>query len=195
MMRRRAAIRGCPRRLVEQGLGPAHSEPAVGERAGHPIRLQRSRRAPALGDRRRCLWPVDLDYARTRLFEPLGIRTDEVFEPKLKRTSTLHHRGVRTVSVAWPVDPQGYHYGAAPAASARDLAKFGYLFLNGGRWDGQQVIPAEGLRGRGDLRGWLVAKRLEWLWLALVGRDRRRPHLFRARPRRAALRMWSGSWT
>jgi CubicO group peptidase (beta-lactamase class C family) len=60
------------------------------------------------------------DYARTKLFEPLGI-TD----------------------VEWVGDLAGM-----PAAAsglrlrARDLAKFGSLFLHGGKWNGKQVIPA-----------------------------------------------------
>jgi len=60
------------------------------------------------------------DYARTKLFEPLGI-TD----------------------VEWVGDLAGM-----PAAAsglrlrARDVAKFGSLYLNGGKWNGKQVIPA-----------------------------------------------------
>ena len=60
------------------------------------------------------------EYARTKLFEPLGI-TD----------------------VEWVGDLAGM-----PAAAsglrlrARDLAKFGSLYLHGGEWDGKQVIPS-----------------------------------------------------
>lgn len=60
------------------------------------------------------------DYARTKLFEPLGI-TD----------------------VEWLGDLAGM-----PAAAsglrlrARDLAKFGSLYLHGGKWNGKQIIPA-----------------------------------------------------
>ena len=60
------------------------------------------------------------EYARTRLFEPLGI-TD----------------------VEWVGDLAGM-----PAAAsglrlrARDLAKIGSLYLNGGKWNGKQVIPS-----------------------------------------------------
>ena len=59
------------------------------------------------------------EYARTKLFEPLGI-TD----------------------VEWVGDLAGM-----PAAAsglrlrARDLAKFGSLYLHGGKWNGKQVIP------------------------------------------------------
>ena len=59
------------------------------------------------------------EYARMKLFEPLGI-TD----------------------VEWVGDLAGM-----PAAAsglrlrARDAAKFGSLFLHGGKWNGKQVIP------------------------------------------------------
>lgn len=61
------------------------------------------------------------DYAKAKLFEPLGI-TD----------------------VEWV----GNLAGMPAAASglrlrARDLAKFGSLFLNGGKWNGKQVISAD----------------------------------------------------
>jgi CubicO group peptidase (beta-lactamase class C family) len=50
-------------------------------------------------------------------------------------------------AVAWPSDPQGYLTGfGGLKLPARDLAKLGYLYLNGGRWDGVQVIPANYVR-------------------------------------------------
>jgi CubicO group peptidase (beta-lactamase class C family) len=61
------------------------------------------------------------DYARTRLFEPLGI-TD----------------------VEWMGDLAGMPAAASGLRMrARDLAKFGSLYLHGGRWNDRQVIPAD----------------------------------------------------
>ncbi|HEV7992979.1 MAG TPA: serine hydrolase [Gemmatimonadaceae bacterium] len=60
-------------------------------------------------------------YARTRLFAPLGIDT-----------------------VEWVGDLAGMPSAASGLRlRARDLAKFGSLYLHGGRWNGRQVLPAD----------------------------------------------------
>jgi CubicO group peptidase (beta-lactamase class C family) len=62
-----------------------------------------------------------LEFAQQNLFGPLGIVTDR-----------------------WMADPQGINVGGAWLwLTPRDMAKFGYLYLNGGWWDGQQVVPAD----------------------------------------------------
>jgi CubicO group peptidase (beta-lactamase class C family) len=60
-------------------------------------------------------------FATTNLFTPLGI-TDWY----------------------WSTDPQGINGGGGGLwLRPQDMAKFGYLYLNGGQWDGQQVVPAD----------------------------------------------------
>ena len=59
-----------------------------------------------------------LDFAKKYLFEPLGIQ-----------------------SAYWHQDPQGYYIGGfGLGLSARDLAKFGFLYLNNGYWNGQSIV-------------------------------------------------------
>jgi len=61
-----------------------------------------------------------LDYAREHLFGPLGI-TD----------------------VDWPANPQGINIGWGELRmKPHDMARFGYLYLRNGRWQGQQIVPA-----------------------------------------------------
>ncbi|HVO70164.1 MAG TPA: serine hydrolase [Aggregatilineaceae bacterium] len=44
---------------------------------------------------------------------------------------------------AWPADPQGITVGGAELAlTPRDMAKFGYLYLNRGQWEGEVMVPA-----------------------------------------------------
>lgn len=65
-----------------------------------------------------------LEYADLYLFGPLGI-TDR----------------------RWPADPQGITVGGSELAlRPRDMAKIGFLYLNQGRWDGHDVIPAGWVR-------------------------------------------------
>ena len=62
-----------------------------------------------------------LDYARERLFSPLGITGSE-----------------------WRTDSLGRNWGYSSLyLTPHDMAKIGYLFLRGGEWDGEQVVPRE----------------------------------------------------
>lgn len=62
-----------------------------------------------------------LDYAIKNLFTPLGIS-----------------------DVEWPSNPQGISIGWGELnMTPQDMAKFGYLYLKKGVWDGKQVIPSD----------------------------------------------------
>ncbi len=61
-----------------------------------------------------------LPFARTHLFEPLGARI-----------------------ISWPMDASGYYFGSGDMCiTARDMAKFGLLYLNGGIHNGVQIVPS-----------------------------------------------------
>ncbi|MBZ0320446.1 MAG: beta-lactamase family protein [Anaerolineae bacterium] len=62
-----------------------------------------------------------LDFANEYLFGPLGIE-----------------------NAAWTADSKGVNHGASELQlTPRDMAKFGFLYLHGGVWDGQQIVPAD----------------------------------------------------
>jgi CubicO group peptidase (beta-lactamase class C family) len=60
-----------------------------------------------------------LDYLQPRLFEPLGIQHPE-----------------------WGTSPEGYSFGGyGLKLCTEDIAKFGQLYLQKGKWNGKQLIP------------------------------------------------------
>jgi hypothetical protein len=60
-------------------------------------------------------------FAEAYLFRPLGIS-----------------------DVVWPANPQGITIGWGELRMRpHDMAKIGYLYLNEGHWDGQQILPAD----------------------------------------------------
>lgn len=60
-----------------------------------------------------------LAYAREHLFDPIGVEVK-----------------------GWQTDPQGYRFGGNNLSlTPRGLLRFGQLYLNKGRWQGQQIVP------------------------------------------------------
>ncbi|MFX0062876.1 MAG: serine hydrolase domain-containing protein [Candidatus Hermodarchaeota archaeon] len=46
--------------------------------------------------------------------------------------------------IEWSTDPQGFYFGGSRMRlKTRDMAKLGYLYLNNGIWDGEQIVPKE----------------------------------------------------
>lgn len=61
-----------------------------------------------------------IDYLKPRLFDPLGIN-----------------------GMDWEVDPKGINTGGwGLRLKTEDMAKFGQLFLQKGKWNGKQILPA-----------------------------------------------------
>lgn len=62
-----------------------------------------------------------LEFARRHLFGPLGINARR-----------------------WDTDHQGFCEGGSELyLTARDMARFGFLYLNAGRWEQQEIVPAD----------------------------------------------------
>jgi CubicO group peptidase (beta-lactamase class C family) len=81
-----------------------------------------------------------LDYAREKLFDPLEISSRPATEvmPVPENLDDYERAGF-----TWPTYPQGRHIGGGgQKLTARDLARFGQLWLQNGRWGDRQLVPS-----------------------------------------------------
>ena len=88
-----------------------------------------------------------LDFARRVLFDPLGVRTRPAYEGtermQVLAPSPAWSPAFRRAGFAWATDRQGVHVGGLTLKlTATDLLRFGQLHLDGGRWRGEQLVPA-----------------------------------------------------
>ena len=89
-----------------------------------------------------------LEYARTRLFDPLGIDTRPALDrPVSSQVSAADLEEYLGARFAWPVDSAGTHLGwGLVKLTPADLAKVGTLMLNGGTWEGSQILSETWVR-------------------------------------------------
>ncbi|PEW10113.1 serine hydrolase domain-containing protein [Bacillus cereus] len=77
------------------------------------------------------------EFANEHLFRPLGMR--EIPDQKMKSFSKEDVFG-KNIN-GWIKDPQDYNTGGwGLTLTPRDMARFGYLYVNGGKWDNKQII-------------------------------------------------------
>ena len=76
-------------------------------------------------------------FANQHLFKPLGIQTIPDHDMKSFHLEDVFGKNVR----GWIKDPQGNSTGGwGLTITPRNMARFGFLYLNNGNWDGKQVI-------------------------------------------------------
>ncbi len=76
-----------------------------------------------------------------------------------------------SIGEQWRVTDQGWYPGLIPVGrlcmKSRDILKIGYLFLNGGSWEGRQVVPAQYVidsTSQHNEGGWPVGVPYGYLW-------------------------------
>lgn len=78
---------------------------------------------------------------KEQLFDPMGIPF-EILDPPITYNSWEEYK--LPMEQSWRKDPNGIECASFGLyLTARDMAKFGYLYLNRGKWEGQQLLSEE----------------------------------------------------
>ena len=95
-------------------------------------------------------WPLERDPGQRYEYGPTGVNLLTAILAKATGMSALeygdkHLFGPLGISTPhWDADDEGNLIGARGLhLRPRDLAKFGYLFVRKGTWEGKQIVPAE----------------------------------------------------
>jgi CubicO group peptidase (beta-lactamase class C family) len=85
-----------------------------------------------------------LAYARQKLFDPLDIPTRPAYEAQFGEVPYWVEPKFLAADFAWLRAPDGVHAGSfAMKLRATDMLKLGQLYLDEGRWQGKQIVPAD----------------------------------------------------
>lgn len=79
-----------------------------------------------------------LDYAREKLFDPLGIKTRPAWQ------GSDYQAGLKKPGFGWATDGAGINAGAGGLElTAPDMVQIGQLYADAGRWHGRQLVSAK----------------------------------------------------
>lgn len=98
------------------------------------------------------------EVLKARIMDPIGASSEWVWHGYLNSFVEVGGRRIQSVS-------GGSHWGGGFWASTRDHARFGYLMLREGHWDGRQLLAAEWVRRMTTPSGLTSFQGYLW-WLA-----------------------------